>query len=395
MIHYSAPPVTGGVEAILGAHARLLSARGYDVRVIAGQGDADLVPEVSSRHPDVERVAHGLAAGEAVEAEFARLEARLAERLHPLLEDRDLIVAHNVLTMPFNLPLACALVAAGLPILAWTHDLAWVNPRYEAYHRQGFPYDLLHEARPRTTYVAISVVRRHEIAATLGLPTASVPLVPNGVDALEFWGVGPATRDLARRGGFAGPGPMVLVPLRITRRKRLELALEAAALLRADHPGLRVVVSGPLGPHSSDNRAYAAELRALRARLDLNETVCFLYELAGPDGAHPVSDQNIAELYRMADCVLMPSESEGFGLPAVEAALGRAPLVAADIEVIREVAGRGGFLFPELGGSGDVARALGRALATRMGRLRRRVLARHDWPSVVGRMETLIEKTCG
>lgn len=365
------------------------------MRVIAGRGEAALIPEVSSRHPDVERVAHALAAGEPVEAEFARLQARLTELLRPLLEDRDLIVAHNVLTMPFNLPLACALVECRLPVVAWTHDLAWINPRYEAYHRQGFPYELLHEAQPRTTYVAISRVRRHEIAATLGLPAASVPLIPNGVDALDFWGIGPATRALAGRGGFDGSGPIVLVPLRVTRRKRLELALEAAALVRDRHPGLRVVISGPLGPHSSDNRAYAAELQALRTRLRLNDTVCFLYELGGPDGAHPVSDQTIAELYRMADCVLMPSESEGFGLPAVEAAIGRAPLVAADIEVVREVAGRSGFLFPVLGGPGDVASALERALGTRMGRLRRRVLAKHDWPSVVGRMETLIEKTCG
>src|SRR6266545_3264620 len=339
LVHYAAPPVTGGVETIVAAHARLLRRTGHDVLVIAGRGDAERVPEADSRHPQVEAVARRLADGDPATAEFQALRNRLSERLEPLLAGRDVVVAHNVLTMPFNLPLAAALVDAGRPLVAWTHDIAWVNSRYAAYHRPGWPWSLLCQPQPGVRYVAISRVRQRELAEVLGLPLARVAVVPNGVDPAAFWGLGRRARDLVGRAGLDAADPLVLVPVRITRRKRLELALDAAACLRQAHPGLRLMVSGPLGSHSADNVAYAADLRRRRTQLGLDGVVNFLHELAGPGGEHPVDDRTIAELYRMADVVLLPSESEGFGLPVLEAGLSRAPLVCADIPVLREVTG--------------------------------------------------------
>jgi glycosyltransferase involved in cell wall biosynthesis len=394
LVHYTASPVTGGVEAVLAVHARLLREAGHDVRVIAGRGDAELVPEADSRHPDVEGVAGRLADGDPATEQFDALRARLAERLGPLLADRDLVIAHNVLTMPFNLPLAVALAEAGRPLVAWTHDLAWVNPRYAEYQRPGWPWSILREPQAGVHYVVISRVRQRELADVMRLQPSAVPVVPNGVDAAEFWGLGPRARELAARAGLDGGDPLVLVPVRITRRKRLELALDAAACLLPRHPNLRLVISGPLGPHSADNVRYADALQQQRARLGLDGVVSFLYEQAGPSGQHPVDDRTIAELYRMADLVLLPSESEGFGLPVLEAGLSRAPLVCADIPVLREVAGAGAWTFPAGGGAGEVAAAAERALGSRAARLRRRTLREYGWPSVMERMERVIEAGC-
>jgi glycosyltransferase involved in cell wall biosynthesis len=182
------------------------------------------------------------------------------------------------------------------------------------------------------------------------------------------------------------------VPVRITPRKRLELAVEAAARLRERHPQLRVAVTGPLGPHDPANRAYADELLALRSRLGVDETVCFLFELAASGGAHPVSDAMLGELYRLADAVLLPSESEGFGLPVLEAALSRAPLVSTDLEVLREVSGGGLFTFAAGAGPEAVAAAVEDALASPQVRLRSRVLARHDWPAVASIIERVLDR---
>jgi len=394
LLHYTAPPQTGGVEAILGAHARLLRRAGNDVRVIAGRGRAELVPEVDSRHPEVERVARLLAEGRAATEEFAELRSRLAERLEPLLCDRDVVIAHNVLTMPFNLPLAAALGDLGRPVVAWTHDLAWINPRYAEYRREGWPWAILHRPQVGATYVAISRTRRVEICELLGLSPRAVPVVPNGVDVAAVWSLSPPTRRLATRGGFLGADPLVLVPVRLTRRKRIELALEAAALLRDRWPGLRLVVSGPLGPHSADNRAYWAELRERRARLGLDRVVCFLHEQGSPDRPHPVSDRGVVDLYRMADAVLLPSESEGFGLPLLEAALSRAPLVCADIPVLREPP-TGPFLFPPRCDPEAVAAALERALDSRPARAKREVARRYSWDVVAQGIERAVGAAVG
>lgn len=377
---------------MLGHHARLLRARGWDVRLVAGRGEAELVPEVDSRHPDVERLAGLLARGEFDAGLFDGLCGALRARLLPLLADRDVVVAHNVLTMPFNLPLASVLASAEVPVVGWTHDVAWVNPRYADYRRPGPPYDLLHRSARGVTYVAISEVRRRELAGVLGLPAEAVAVVPNGIDALAFWGISAETRALATRAGLLDGRPLVLVPVRITRRKRLELAVEAAARLRARHPHVRVVVTGPLGPHDAANRAYAEDLLALRSRLGLDVAVRFLFELGEPGGPHPVSDAMLAELYRLADAVLLPSESEGFGLPVLEAALSRAPLVAADLDVLREVSGGGLFTFAAGDGPEEVAAAVEEALASPPARLRTRVLARHDWPAVASMIERVLDR---
>lgn len=369
-------------------HARLLAEAGHDVRVIAGRGDAEVVPELDSRHPEVEALYHALGRGEVDGDRYAALQERIAGRLRPLLEDRELVIAHNVLTMPFNLPLASALVGSGKPLLAWTHDIAWVSDRYREYRRDQPPYDLLRTAQPGTTYVAITEVRRRQLRETTGVDPE---VVPNGIDFDQFLGVAPATRALLARAGLDAADPLVLVPLRVTRRKRLELAITAAGRLRGRHPRLMVAVSGPLGPHSADNRRYWAELFELRARLGLDGVVRFLHELTPEGGEHPVTDEMIAELYRLADVVLLPSESEGFGLPVIEAAAARAPMVAGDIDVVREVGGPGLHLFPAQGGAHAVAEAVEAALGQPLVEDRRRVAGAYSWRRVLPRLEAALE----
>ncbi|TMF92150.1 MAG: glycosyltransferase family 4 protein, partial [Chloroflexi bacterium] len=267
LLHYTAPPVTGGVEAILGEHRRLLTRAGHDVQLLAGRGDATLVPELDSRHPEVEALYEALRRGQAEHSAFESLRERIKQKLAPLLADRDLVIAHNVATMPFNLPLAAALAGGPWPVLHWVHDLAWLNAHYRAFHREGEPYDLLHRAQPDAAYVAISEVRGRDLQQLLGV---EAEVIPNGIDFDQFLGIRPATRSLLRAAGLDRADPLVLVPLRVTRRKRLELALEAAALLRERLPRLMLAVSGPLGPHAGDNRNYQQELFELRARLELD-----------------------------------------------------------------------------------------------------------------------------
>lgn len=365
------------------------------MRVIAGRGDAELVPEVDSRHPSVEALYRGLGAGEHDVTGFMGLAETLQEKLEPLLADRDLVVAHNVLTMPFNLPLAVALMESGHPLVAWTHDIAWLNDRYQRFRRDGAPYALLHQPQAGVHYVTVSEVRRRELAGLFGSSVA-ISTVPNGIDIPGFLGISETTLSLLARAGIGETAdPLILVPQRITRRKRLELAVEAAGLLREAHPGLALCVSGPLGPHDADNVAYARELADLRARLSLTGTVFFLHELAGEGGAHPVSTEAIAELYRLADVALMTSDSEGFGLPALETAVARLPLVCPDLDVLVEAGGPGLHLFPRDGGAPGVARAIESALADPRVVDARQVRGRNSWAALLPRIEAVMEIALG
>ena len=45
MLHYSAPPIVGGVEAVMQAHAAVMLQAGYPVTIVAGEGEGDALPE--------------------------------------------------------------------------------------------------------------------------------------------------------------------------------------------------------------------------------------------------------------------------------------------------------------------------------------------------------------
>jgi glycosyltransferase involved in cell wall biosynthesis len=96
----------------------------------------------------------------------------------------------------------------------------------------------------------------------------------------------------------------------------------------------------------------------------------------------------------MADAVLLPSESEGFGLPLLEAALTRTPLVCADIQVLRELA-TGPFTFPAGDGPEAVARALRRALRSPVARAKRAVIGGYSWEALVQRIERVVGTAIG
>ena len=206
LLHYTATPVLGGVEAILESHRQVLSGAGYDVHVVAGRGDAEVVPELDSRYPEVEALTKRLAAGDAAESEFGRLAGVIREKLDAVLDGIDLVIAHNVMTMHFNLPLAAAL--AGRRVLAWTHDLAWTNPRYTAFHRDGNPYSLLHEPALGARYTAISERVQSQLAETYGV---SAVAVPNGIDRARLLRIRPTTLTLLEPAGILEAGPLVLV----------------------------------------------------------------------------------------------------------------------------------------------------------------------------------------
>ncbi|MDY1045536.1 glycosyltransferase [Pseudomonas coleopterorum] len=70
-----------------------------------------------------------------------------------------------------------------------------------------------------------------------------------------------------------------------------------------------------------------------------------------------ISDEYLEKLYESSSCLLAASEGEGFGLPLIEAAQHRLPILARALPVFREVAGEHASFF-----EGDTPRALADAV---------------------------------
>lgn len=389
LLHYAAPPVIGGVEHVLARHADLMADAGHRVTVVAGRGmpwdpriALQLVAHVDSRHPEILAVKADLDQG-VVPPAFARLADRLRDALAELVAGADVVVAHNVASLHKNLPLTAALsaLAGRRPpprIVAWHHDLAWTAAQYRAELHAGWPWDLL-----RTDWahghVVVSGPRRAELAALMGIDAERIDVVPNGVDPATLLALPPAAAALVESLDLTAAAPMLLLPARLTVRKNIELALAALAHLRSTMPDARLVVTGPLGPHNPANAGYLDRLRALRDTLGLAGAAHFLAEVL----PQPLSDPEVAALYRVADGIVLPSFEEGFGIPVLEAALARRPVFAADIPSLRELGGRDATWFDPQGPPEAVAAAIaGRLAADPVYRLAVRVRAEYAWPRI-------------
>lgn len=399
LLHYTAPPVIGGVEAVIGEHARLMRRAGHRVRVIAGRGRPPgpgiewvRLSLADTRHPEVLALRAELTEGR-VTGRFDDLRGRLLSGLREASEGLDVLIAHNVCSLPVNLALTAALDelrADGPRLVAWDHDLAWTSPLYARELHPGPPWDLLARAWSGVMTVVISEARHGEYVRMTGAPPSEVRVVPNGIDRIRFLSIHPRTRSLLDRLALPEAGPVLLAPVRITPRKNLDLAVRVLADLRADGADARLIVTGPPDPHDPASVAHVGDLRALAERLGVARAV----HLLSIDGPARISDRVVADLYRVADALFLPSRSEGFGLPILEAAACRLPVFCADLPPIREIAGDDAVYFDTDDDPRAIAAAVrGGLAAERTDRLALRVRSRFGWQTIYDeRIEPLLHE---
>jgi glycosyltransferase involved in cell wall biosynthesis len=336
LIHYSAPPVVGGVESVLAQHARLMTQADHTVRILAARGEPISeqisfisLPLIDSRHPRVLAAKAQLDCG-TVSADFEPLTSEIHHALQAALAGVDVLIAHNVCSLNKNLMLTAAIQRLGRPRkILWHHDLAWTTPRYRAELRR-LSVDLL-RTDWGARHVVVSELRQRELAGLMHIPIESIAVVPNGIDRAAFFKFNPITLALLQQIDLTHAAPTLLLPVRLTPRKNIELALRTLAALRREMPAAILIVTGPLGAHNPANAAYFEKLKNLRAELNLSGAAIFLAELH----EHYLPDDVIADFYRLADALFLPSREEGFGIPIIEAAFSKMPVFCTDIAPLR------------------------------------------------------------
>jgi glycosyltransferase involved in cell wall biosynthesis/O-antigen/teichoic acid export membrane protein len=212
---------------------------------------------------------------------------------------------HDLVVEDFGAPISSALVPlyAKAPCVAVVQWL-WAREKARQYH---LPFHWFERAGVRLHHRMITP--SHDLAGTLRAAnsTAEVHVIPNGVDAASFHVVQP------RR-------PVALFLGRLeAEQKGLDVLLDAFAKV-VDQTPAQLEIAG-------DGRDRAA-LEARCRRLGIADRVDFLGRVDGP--------AKLA-LLASAQLVCMPSRRETFGMVAAEALACGTPVLAADIDNLRQL----------------------------------------------------------
>jgi glycosyltransferase involved in cell wall biosynthesis len=322
-------PEGGGSEVYVENVARALAAAGHDVTVFCasyeGAADRESVDGVRFVRGGTKLSVYGQAVRRLRRGEFGPLDV--------------------IIDVQNGIPFMSRAVAGGTPVVVLVHHV----------HREQWPvvYDRVRarigwwvESRLAPwlyrdcTYVAVSGRTREELAE-LGVSPGRMHVIHNGIEQAPGLDVEPS------------PYPHIAVVGRLVPHKRVEHVLRAAAILRRNHPDLRVSVVG--------DGWWSPRLRAVATALGVDDLVDF----------HGFVDEKTKHrIYASAWVLALPSLKEGWGIVVMEAATHGVPTVAyRDAGGVAEsvVDGRTGVLVE--GDVGAFATAVGRLLGN--GDLRR------------------------
>lgn len=272
-----------GVSIVAGSWRRALRELGWNTVTIAGEGPVD-------------RVLPWLAIGSSLEPD--------AEALERALDDVDVVIVENLLTIPMHLAASrvVADVLRGRPSVLHHHDPPWQRERF-AHIIELPPTD------PAWIHVTINQLTEKEFADRRIVATT----ILNGFDVPSELGDRAATRTQL---GVGQSDRLVVHPVRAIARKNIPAAITLAEALDASYWLTGAAEDG-----------YGAELALLLA-----DAACPVLR-----GTAASFGRSVADLYAAGDIVAFPSTWEGFGNPLIEAALHLRPAAVAEYPVLDEL----------------------------------------------------------
>lgn len=232
--------------------------------------------------------------------------ARLASALC-LHEQFDVIHAHDWLTYPAGVAVRAL---TGKPLVCHIHATEFdrsgehINQQVYDLERMGM------NAADRV--IAVSRLTKAIVHAKYGVPDEKIDVVYNGVEQDE---IQPDTGTAIER-----DEKIVLFLGRITMQKGPEYFIRAAKRVLEVYPKVKFVVAG-----SGDMAVRMIEDAAAHG---IGHKVLFTGFLRGRD---------VDKVYAMADCYVMPSVSEPFGIAPLEAMRNDTPVIVSNQSGVAEV----------------------------------------------------------
>jgi len=321
----------GGLNVYVVEVAKRLAERGVEVDIFTRAVSRDQ-PQVAELAPGV--LVRHLAAGPFEDLDKSELPGQLCQFTFELLRTEaahapgryDLVHGHYWLSGQVG---AVAKERWGVPLIQSMHTLGRVKNAALAAGDTAEP-DVRLRGEAEVVACADRLVANtddeaQQLIGHYAADPARVATINPGVDLSVFK---PGSQRQARRQlGLPEDGVILVFAGRVQPLKAPDVVLHAAAQLIADDPGLagRLTVAFVGGP-SGTGRKDPDGLEQLAARLGLSGVVRL---------EPPCPQPELAQWYRAATLVMVPSYTESFGLVAMEAQACGTPVVAAAVGGLR------------------------------------------------------------
>ena len=305
----------GVARPVSRAVSRVGAKRADGTTILAGDDDAvytttefdDLSPS-ADEHGRVAFGKHG--AGPAYQGDLFAESERYARLVVALTRGLpfDVIHAHDWLTFPAGIALART---TGKPLLVHVHSTEFDRSGEHVHQR-------VYDVERRGMMAAARVICVSELTKSIAVrryrvPESKVTVVYNGIDQ-------DAPSSIPESFQKTGKDKVVLFLGRITMQKGPEYFIAAAKKVLEVEPNVKFIVAG-----AGDMEARMIELAA---GMGIGQRVLFTGFLRGRD---------VERVYRLADCYVMPSVSEPFGIAPLEAMRADVPVIISKQSGVSEV----------------------------------------------------------
>lgn len=359
IVHYTFLPVIAGVEFFIKDQAILLSNHGFEVKIISGTGKnfhpkikVDVIPELNSRNSTYLKMRRVFDQGK-IPSGFEKEVKKVTKKLKNSLKNIDICIAHQATTMHFNFLLTKALYQLikenpKIKFISWAHDTTFLDQNYLKKYskfRNKYPWNLLTKKWSKIKYITISKTRQEQLAKLFKISKNKIKVVSNGIDLISFWQLDKEVKKIFYQEKLYNCDLVGVLPMRIVRRKNIEMALKIIAALKKFVPKIKYIITGALDFQNPDVKEYFFTLKKLRKKLNLEKNVLFLADYKLNKKRIDLEKLKINQLYLLADFLLAPSKIEGFGMPLIEAAAMKTPIICSDIKIFKEIGKNDVFYF--------------------------------------------------
>lgn len=232
-------------------------------------------------------------------------------------EKFDIIHAHDWLVAPASIASKHYL---GIPLVSTIHSTE--VGRAQGLHSpdsfliDGFEWWLTYESK---RIIVASYAMKYEVEGHFRLPSDKVEIIPNGIDISKYE-VNVDRENIKRRFGIDPGEKIILFIGRLVPQKGVEYLIMAAPKIFEHHPEARIVIVG--------EGWFRDHLWNLAHTMGYSHKITFFGFL---------NDEDLIELMRSSDVLVIPSIYEPFGIVALEGMAAGVPVVASNVGGLAEI----------------------------------------------------------